>query len=276
MINADAFIMDSKKTLKRSFFIEEERPIGIQISGSDKKNLVLASKKIEIELKPDILDINIGCPAYNVMKTGSGAKLLNDINKLGDLVKSISESLNIPFTCKIRITTDENYNVSIAKTIEKSGANAITVHGRTANQKYSGKANWDIVKKIKNEVKIPIILNGDIIDEKSAKNALGSTGCDALMIGRASVGDPYLFNRINYFLKNEKYLPDLSKKEKIIIFFEFLELAKKHDCLYITNIKMHAQHFTKSIVGSTVIRKQISESKNIEDIELIMKNFINN
>jgi tRNA-dihydrouridine synthase B len=266
MINADAFLRQSPKTGKRIYFVEEERPIGVQLFGSDEKILIMAAKKIEKELRSDLIDINIGCPAYDVMKTGGGASLLKDEKKLQMLISSLSNAISIPLTCKIRITKDDEKILKIAKIIEKSGAKALTVHGRTARQKYSGKANWDIIKKIKANAKIPIILNGDVIDELSAEKAFSYTKCDAVMIGRAAIGNPYLFKRINYCLKTKKMLEKQTLKQKTEDFYEYVRLCRKHNYTSISSIKTQAHNFMKGFEGAKTIRQKISRSKTISEI----------
>ncbi len=276
MINADAFIYENPKTRKRAYFIEEERPIGIQLMGSSIEKLKKAAKKIEKELAPDLIDINIGCPAYNVMKTGSGASLLNNPGKLKKIIEEISNAINIPLTCKIRITNDEKKTLEIAKLIEKSGAKAIAVHGRTAKQGYSGKANWKIIKKIKHNLSIPVILNGDVVDEYSAGAAFKETGCDAVMIGRAAIGNPYIFKRISHYLDTGELLNELSFEEKAGQFIEFIGLCKEYGYNNLLFIKRYAQSFIKGFKGSKALRHKITEAKSIKEIVLALKTFKNN
>ncbi len=266
MINADAYLMASPKTKKRLMFLEEERPIGIQMFGSRIDVVVKAAKKIESELKPDLIDINIGCPSYEVMKTGAGAALLNDLPRISGLIGKLSSSISIPLTCKMRIKNNEEETLEIAKAIEKAGAGALTVHGRTAKQKYSGKSNWDIIKKIKEELIIPVILNGDVTDERSAENAFSYTKCDAIMIGRAAVGNPYLFKRIIHYLKTGKRLERQTFKEKTNDFLKYLDLCEKHGYTNIAAIKMQAQRSLKGFKNNKKTREKIANSKSIEKI----------
>jgi tRNA-dihydrouridine synthase B len=265
MIHADAYLRNSEKTHKRVAFLYEERPIGLQLTGSSTELVIKAAAKAEKELKPDIIDINIGCPAYNVIKTGGGSALLKDSDKLKKLVFGIVKTIKVPLTCKIRILPDDDSTIKIARLIEKSGAKAITIHGRTAKQRYSGKANWNVIKKVKQAVKIPVILNGDVKDEKSAEAAL-KTGCDAIMIGRAAIGNPFLFKRITHYLETRETLPIQTIKEKMKDFSEFIRLCKKYDYLSLIYVKMQAENFAKGFIGASEIRKKISECKNIEEI----------
>jgi len=275
MINCDAYLMENSKTKKRSKFIEKEKPLGIQIFGSSIENLKKAAVKIEKELKPDLIDINIGCPAYNVMKTGSGASLLNNSEKIKELIFNVSESLKIPLTCKIRILSDEKKTISIAKIIQKSGAKALTIHGRTAKQGYSGNANWEIVRQIKKVLNIPVILNGDIIDEYSASKAF-ETGCDALMIGRAAIGNPFIFKQINYFLDTGNNLEKMTFEQRLNDFSYYLKLCKKYGFVNIKAIKMQAQFFTKGFRGARIIRSEISKCKTMDEISKTLEKFSKN
>jgi nifR3 family TIM-barrel protein len=271
MIHADAYIRDNEKSAKRAYFLEEERPIGIQLTGSDIDILERAIKKIEKELHPDLVDINIGCPAYNVIKSGAGSALLKDSAKLSALVKRLSSAIKIPLTCKIRILPYEEDTIKIAKIIEKSGAKAITVHGRTVKQKYSGKADWEIIRKVKETISIPVILNGDIRDEESAERAFENTGCDAVMIGRAVIGNPFLFRRINHYLQTGEKLPEMAIKERAEEFSEFIGLCRKYGYTNIAYIKMEATNFAKKFTGAAKIREGISKCSNAEDIERILR-----
>jgi tRNA-dihydrouridine synthase B len=270
MIHADAYLMESEKTRKRAVFLDEERPVGLQLTGSSPELVIKAAVKAEKEYKPDLIDINIGCPAYNVIKSGGGSALLKEPEKLKKLITGLSKSISAPLTCKIRILQDDDSTIKIARIIEKAGAKAITVHGRTAKQRYSGKANWEAIKKVKKSIGIPVILNGDVRDEMSAEKAL-KTGCDAIMIGRAAIGNPFLFKRIKSFLETGEMLPSQDIKEKMKDFSEFVSLCRKYDYLNIIYIKMQAENFAKGFVGAAGIRKKISDCKSIEEIMAIVK-----
>ncbi len=266
MINCDAYIMENNKTNKRAKFLDIERPIAVQIFGSSVEKLTKASKLIEKQLKPDIIDINIGCPAYDVMKIGGGASLLNTPKKLQEIVKNISENISIPLTCKIRVLQDEKDTIHIAKLIERNGAKLITVHGRTAKQGYSGKSNWKIIKKIKRKLHIPVVLNGDVIDGTSAKKALVETGCDALMIGRAAIKNPKIFSSINNYLENGIEDSKLSFQEKMDLLIEYINLSKKYEYTNYNVIRNIAFNFVKGYKNSSNLRKEISKTKNYNEL----------
>jgi tRNA-dihydrouridine synthase B len=265
MINADAYLMESEKTGRRAFFLDEERPIGVQMFGSDEDHLCRAAKKIEHDLRPDIIDINIGCPAYAVMKTGAGARLLNDVKRVESLVKKMVHAIKAPLTCKIRIL-DEKETLVMAKAIEKAGAKALTVHGRTPRQRYSGRADWDMIRKVKENLRIPVILNGDVVDEDSAADAFDKTGCDAIMVGRAAVGNPFLFKRLSHFLAISERLRKQTLKECAADFLEYLDLCEKHGYTSVSAVKMQAQNFVKGFSGVKKHRVAIVACKDIGGI----------
>ena len=261
MVSDKAIFYGSQKTIDMLYMKEEERPISQQIFGSDKESFVYAAKYIEKNMKPDIIDINMGCPVPKVAtRAQAGSALLKDSNKVYEIVKAVVENVNVPVTVKIRSGWDENSinAVEIAKIVEKAGASAITVHPRTRSQGYSGKANWDIIKQVKENVKIPVIGNGDIKTCYDAKRMLDETKCDAVMIGRGLLGNPWLIKecldyldnkeikeitineRLDMVLKHLNYLLEF-KPERIAI----LEM-RTHICYYLQNIsKEYKQKFMK-------------------------------
>lgn len=200
------------------------------------------------------------------MKTGCGAALLEDIDTLRKIVKTLSDSVPVPLTCKIRLAEKEDRTIALARVIEQSGAKAVTVHGRTARQKYSGKSDWGTIRKIKQKLGIPVILNGDVIDEISAAKAFSETGCDAAMIGRAAIGNPWLFHRISHYLKTG-HVPEPGMHDLLKQFSEYLELCRKYGYADMAPVKMQAQHFTKGIQGSRSIRQEIAMAHTLEEIE---------
>lgn len=196
MVSDKGMIYNSKKTKEMLYFEECERPIAQQIFGSDKDTFVEAAKMVYDIMKPDIIDINMGCPVPKVaVKSQAGAALLKSPDKIRDIVKAVVEAVPVPITVKIRSGWDSNSinAVEVAKICEEAGASAITIHGRTRSQGYSGKADLDIIKAVKESVSIPVIGNGDIVSVETAKNMLEYTGCDAIMIGRGVLGNTLQF-----------------------------------------------------------------------------------
>ena len=211
MVSDKALVYDNEKTKEMLYMTEEERPITQQIFGSDKESFVKAAKIIEESMKPDIIDINMGCPVPKVaVKSQAGSALLKNPEKVYEIVSAVVNSVNVPVTVKIRSGWDSNSinAVEIAKVCEKAGASAIAIHPRTRSQGYSGKANWDIIKEVKASVNIPVIGNGDINTINDAIKMINDTRCDAIMIGRGCLGNPYLIKQIVTYLETGEIIDD--------------------------------------------------------------------
>lgn len=267
MINANAIFKKNKATIKKLDFIKEERPISAQLFGANIEMIEYAAKIVEE--KADIIDFNFGCPDSKIINQGAGAALLKRPKKVYDIVNAIVKKVNIPVTAKIRLTKD---NIKIAKLIEDAGAAAIAVHSRTAAQGYSGKANWDAIKEIKENINIPIIANGDIFSGKDARDIINLTNCDFIMIGRAAIANPTIFREIEYYLENKEE-KKISDKEKIELFLEYCKLADKYGYPKFEFIKRHALNFSSGIRNVVSLRKKISSIKNIEDLKKEMDSF---
>ena len=203
MVSDKGLLYENLKTQNLLYMTDYEKPMAQQIFGADLKTMVEAAKYIDSHSNCDIIDINMGCPVPKVaVKAQAGASLMKDPNKIYDIVKAVSEAVSKPITVKIRSGWDHhNVNaVEVAKQIERAGAKAITVHARTRSQGYSGIADLDVIKAVKESVNIPVIGNGDVTDGPSAKHMLDYTGCDAVMIGRAALGNPWIFREIEQYL----------------------------------------------------------------------------
>ena len=204
MVSAKAIFYGDDKTISMLNTDGEKRPISMQIFGNEPDVMAYAAEFLND--KADIIDINMGCPAPKVVKNGDGSKLLLDLDLVYKIVKSVVAVSKVPVTVKIRKGWDDDHIVAVeaAKRIEEAGASAITVHGRTRSQFYSGVADWDIIRQVKENVSIPVIGNGDVIDGKSAEELFAKTGVDGIMIGRATLGNPWIFNEIASYLKGEE------------------------------------------------------------------------
>jgi len=273
LLSANAIAKKNKAVINLAKTNEEEKPVTIQLFSQNTENLVKAAKLIESKF--DIIDLNFGCPSKKIMDQGSGGALLKRENKIAEIIKEVTSNVNIPVTVKIRNGLDKrNINgLKIAKICEENGANAIIIHGRTVDQGYSGKADWEIIKEIKKNVKIPVIGNGDVVDGESAKKMFDETGCDYVMVGRAAIGNPFIFKQINEYLKTGKKI-NQSKKERIKDFLEYLELTKKFGIFSILDARRQAQYFTKGFDGSSKFRKKIQEIKTEDELKMLLENFI--
>ncbi len=279
MVSDKAIMFDNDRTIELLKMRESERPIAQQIFGSDEDSFVIAAKKIVELMHPDILDINMGCPVPKIaLKSQAGASLLKDPDKIEKIVRSVVNAVNIPVTVKIRSGWDSNTIncVEVAKRIEKAGASAITLHARTRAQGYSGSADWSLIKKVKEAVSIPVIGNGDIKTCYDAKKMLEETGCDAVMIGRGVLGNPWLIKECVDYLEDGTLPQRVSAKEKMQMLKRHFELLckDKGEKLALLEIRTHALWYIKGLPGSASIKNQICQTKNSTELFNILNNYI--
>lgn len=281
MVSDKALMYDNEKTKDMLYMTEEERPIAQQIFGSDKKSFVAAAKIIEESMHPDIIDINMGCPVPKVaLRAQAGSALLKDPKKVYEIVSAVVGAVNTPVTVKIRSGWDANSinAVEIAKVCEKAGASAITVHPRTRNQGYNGMADWNIIKDVKENVSIPVIGNGDILSAKDAKRMIDETGCDAVMVGRGCLGNPYLIKQIITYLETGELLADqtpIDKMNTCLKHFDYL-LQIKPEKVAVLEMRTHGAWYLKGLPNGVSVKKRLYEIKTKDEFICLIKEYMEN
>lgn len=270
MVSSKALFYDDSKTKLLLNTKNEKRPISVQIFGSDIESMKYATKYLCENKIPDIIDINMGCPAPKVTKNGDGSKLLLDLKKVEEIVKAVVEVSTVPVTVKIRKGWDQEHIVAkeAAKVIERAGASAITIHGRTRSEFYSGNADWDIIKKVKESVNIPVIGNGDVKTPEDAKRMLEETKCDGVMISRGSLGNPWIFEQVNDYLNTGKYrIIDLKEKRKVLLDHINLEVEEKGEVTGIKEMRKHVCFYIKGEKNASEIRDKINHLDTKKEVE---------
>ncbi len=281
MVSDKAIYYKDKKTIDMLYMTDNERPIAQQIFGSDVESFVYAAKKVVEIMNPDIIDINMGCPVAKVaQRANSGSALLKEPDKIYEIVSNVVNAVNVPVTVKIRSGWDKSSinAVEVAKVIEKAGASAITVHPRTRAQGYSGNADWSIIKQVKNSVNIPVIGNGDIKTIYDAKRMLDETGCDAIMIGRASLGNPFFIKQVVKYLEDGTIIDDANYIEKIDMAIYHLKLLLEYNSERKAVLEMRSilAYYLKGLRGSTDIKNKIFKLINSKDIIDLLNDYKEN
>lgn len=278
MISDKALSFHNAKTIKMTGVSQNEHPLSMQIFGADKETLVYAAKWIYENTDANIIDINMGCPVNKVAKrAGAGSSLLRDPNKVYEITKAVVEATPLPVTVKIRIGWDENNinAVENAKMIEKAGACAIAVHGRTRAQMYSGHANLDVIRDVVEAVNIPVVGNGDIVDGPSALHMLEYTGCKAIMIGRGALGNPWIFKEINAYFAGEEFKRPSKEEIYNMIVDQYERLLKlKGERLALLEMRSHVGWYLKGMQGSAQIKNKANQALSFEEVKKILKEYL--
>lgn len=273
MVSAKAIYYNNKNTETLMQIEPEERPVSLQLFGSDP--VIMSEMAKRIEDRPfDILDINMGCPVPKVVNNGEGSALMKNPGLVRKIVTSVSKAIKKPLTVKIRKGFDENNinAVEIAKIIEDSGAAAVAVHGRTRQQYYSGKADWDIIRQVKEAVSIPVIGNGDVDSPQKAKQLLEETGCDGIMVGRATEGNPWIFREISHYLDTGELLPHpaLEEVKEMILRHARLQLEYKGEYTGMREMRKHVAWYTAGFPHSARLRGAVNEIESMEQLMVLL------
>ena len=274
MISAKALQYKNKNTKALLAIHPEEYPVSLQLFGAEPDIISEMAKQIE-ELPFQILDINMGCPVPKVVRNGEGSALMKDPQLVGEIVSKTVRAIQKPVTVKIRKGFDDAHvnAVEIAKVVEASGAAAIAVHGRTREQYYSGKADWEIIRQVKEAVSIPVIGNGDVISEETALAMMRQTGCDGVMIGRAARGNPWLFGQIAAFLEGREEVtqPSLEEKKEMILRHARLQMRVKGEYTGVREMRKHLSWYTAGMPGSAKLRGIVNQTESFAEIERLVE-----
>ncbi len=269
LISSNAIAYKNPKTLKMLTIKEDERPIGIQLFGSDCEIVKRAVEKINL-LKPDFIDINMGCSVKKINKSGAGSVLLKNIKNVFSIASAVKKNTDYPVSAKIRLGYSEDNAEKIALTLQDAGVSFITVHGRLAKQRFSGKANWERIDDIKKKLRIPVIGNGDIFTWEQAVSKIDKHSADAIMIARGALGNPWIFRQIKEFMRTGKMEYNPSTEERIMILKSHYESGNTEDIFFIRSMRKHFHWYTKCINNIRKYRNRVNE---IDDYSEIRKVF---
>lgn len=270
MVSDKAILHKNEKSLSMLYVDEREKPLSLQIFGGEKETLVEAAKFVDKNTNADIIDINMGCPVPKITKCDAGAKWLLDPNKIYEMVAATVDAVDKPVTVKMRIGWDSDhiYAVENARAVERAGGSAVAVHGRTRVQMYEGKADWNIIKEVKQAVNIPVIGNGDVTTPQEARRMLDEVGVDGVMIGRAALGNPWMLYQTIQYLETGELAPAPSPREKIDVCMLHLDrlIALKGENVAVREMRKHAAWYLKGMPGNGRIRDKINSFETRDDV----------
>ncbi|WP_256762298.1 tRNA dihydrouridine synthase DusB [Cohnella sp. WQ 127256] len=278
MVSDKAILHGNQRTLEMLFVDEREKPLSLQIFGGDKESLIEAVKFVDQNTNADIIDINMGCPVPKVTKCDAGARWLLDPKKIYEMVSYAADAAKKPVTVKMRIGWDDAhvYAVENAQAVERAGGAAVSVHGRTREQLYTGTANWDILRDVKQSVKIPVIGNGDVFSPEDAKRLLEHTNCDGVMIGRGALGNPWMLYRTVHYLTTGELLPDPSPAEKMRIAVLHLDRLSdlKGENVAVREMRKHLAWYLKGLPDSASVKNSIMDLTGRSEVVSVLGNYV--
>lgn len=274
MISDKGIVLKNKKTMNMLYIDERENPMSLQIFGGEKETLVEAAQFVDKNTNADIIDINMGCPVPKITKCDAGAKWLLDPDKIYDMVSAVVENVDKPVTVKMRMGWDEDhiYAVRNAQAVERAGGAAVALHGRTRVQLYEGKANWDIIREVKQSINIPLMGNGDVNTPQDAKRMLDETGCDGVMIGRAALGNPWMIYSTVKYLETGELVSDPSIREKMDVCILHLDrlISLKGEYVAVREMRKHAAWYLKGVKGNAKTRNAVNECETREQLVTLL------
>lgn len=278
MISDQGIQMRNKKTLSMLHIDEVEHPLSLQIFGGNKDSLVEAAQFVAENTTADIIDINMGCPVNKIIKAEAGAKWLLDPDKVYEMVHAVSSAIDKPVTVKMRIGWDEAHLFAVqnAQAAEAAGASAIAMHGRTRVQMYEGQADWHILKEVKQHLSIPLMGNGDVRTPEDAKRMLEEVGCDAVMIGRAALGNPWMIHRTQHYLETGELIAEPTPREKIETAILHLDrlIDLKGEKIAIREFRQHAAYYLKGVSRAAKVKVAINQSESRETTVGLLEDFL--
>ena len=270
MVSDKGINLRNERTMNMLYIDERENPLSLQIFGGEKESLVQAAQFVDKNTNADIIDINMGCPVPKITKCDAGAKWLLDPNKIYEMVSYVTDAVDKPVTVKMRSGWDEDHIFAIenARAVERAGGKAVSLHGRTRYQKYEGKADWDIIRQVKEAVNIPVIGNGDVETPQDAERMLKETGADGVMIGRAALGNPWMIYRTVHYLETGMIMEEPSAREKMDVCILHMDrlIALKNEYVAVREMRKHAAWYLKGIRGNAKARKGINECNTRDEV----------